>query len=120
VLVEESDGAVAEAHGRWGEAVEVPQARTSCWASPSGTPAMCSWAPMSPRGGAVAAGAHGGRLAGASTLEHFLRSVYASGSKPPVADACVIENPVGARDDTHQCVVGAQRVMALLYCTRAV
>jgi hypothetical protein len=37
----------------------------------------------------------------------------ASGSTPPVADACVLENHVGARNDTHQCVVGSQLVIAL-------
>jgi hypothetical protein len=36
---------------------------------------------------------------------------------PPVSNACVIENHVGARDESHQGLVGSQLVIAWRYCT---
>jgi hypothetical protein len=51
------------------------------------------------------------------TLDHLSRIAYSSGLKPPVADTCVIENQVAPRDASHQCVVGSELVIVLLYGT---
>jgi hypothetical protein len=44
--------------------------------------------------------------------------VCSSGSKPPVADSCVIEGPRAARETSHQSLVGSQLVIASCYSTR--
>src|SRR5438876_11050191 len=54
----------------------------------------------------------------AITLDHFGSIACSSGSRPPVSDACVIENQRAGRDASHQSVVGSELVIAPLYCTR--
>jgi hypothetical protein len=48
------------------------------------------------------------------TLDHLSQIVYSSGSRPPVADTCVIENHVAARDEAHQRFVGSELVITLI------
>jgi hypothetical protein len=74
--------------------------RTGCALGRSDTMPLTEWT-------------HGGLLAGAITLGPVSRRVDSSGSMPPVSDAGMSENHVGARDATHQGVVGSQRVLAL-------
>ena len=51
------------------------------------------------------------------TLDHLWSIACSSGSRPPVSDACVIENQRAGRDVSHQSIVGSELVIALLYCT---
>jgi hypothetical protein len=67
---------------------------------------MIAWTPF----------AHGGAPC-ASTLDHHSRIVYASGARPPGSDAGGVENQVAARDETHQRLVGSERVPTLLEYT---
>src|SRR5262249_16317228 len=53
----------------------------------------------------------------AITLDHLWSIACSSGSKPPVSDACVIENQRAGRDARHQSFVGSELVIAPLYCT---
>ena len=52
------------------------------------------------------------------TLDHLASIACASGSKPPVSDACMIENQRARRDASHHAIVGSAFVMALSYYTR--
>src|ERR687887_1846689 len=54
----------------------------------------------------------------AITLDHLWSIACSSGSRPPVSDACVIENQRAGRDASHHSIVGSAFVIAWRYYTR--